>query len=381
MTAGAQAGPLAGRHFLHVFPSFQSGGVPIRIANVLNHAGPSLRHTIVSMDGAFAARPHLDPGLNVTFQPMPDISRNPLLAVVHLRRMLHAAAPSLLLTYNWGAVEWALANSVAPICPHLHFESGFGPEEADRQIPRRVWTRRLALRRSFRLVIPSHTLEDLAKRVWRIDPDKVLLIPNGVDCERFSRPPVSGVVPGFVRTGGELIVGTVTPLRAEKNLSRLIRAFAAVAPRCDARLLIAGDGGERAHLTALADSLGLKERVVFAGHVERVEDLLGYFDVFAMSSDTEQMPNSLIQAMAAGLPVAATDVGDVRRIVSAQNAPFVVPKTNDGDLAQSLLRLIEGPNLRGTLGKANQERVRTVYDHHRMFRAYTDLYAAALASH
>jgi glycosyltransferase involved in cell wall biosynthesis len=377
---GPKATPLAGRHFLHVFPSFKSGGVPIRIANVLNHAGPSLRHTIVAMDGAFAARSRLDPGLNVTFQPMPDISRNPLRAVVHLRSMLRAAAPSLLLTYNWGAVEWVLANCLAPVCPHLHFESGFGPEEADSQIPRRVWTRRLALRRSFRLVIPSHTLENIATRVWRIEPNKVLLIPNGVDCERFSRPPVPGVVPGFARTGGETIVGTVAPLRAEKNLSRLIRAFATVAPRCDARLLIAGEGAERAVLTALTDSLGLTDRVIFAGHVERVEDLLGYFDVFAMSSDTEQMPNSLIQAMAAALPVAATDVGDVKRIVSAQNAPFVVPKANDNDLAESLFRLIETPDLRATLGTANQERVRAVYDHHRMFRAYTDLYAAALAS-
>ncbi len=384
MSAGAQdtalAGPLTGRHFLHVFPSFNSGGVPIRIANVLNHIGPSLRHTVVAMDGGFAARSHLNPSLDVTFQPMPDIGPNPVRAIMQLRARLRASAPSLLLTYNWGAVEWALANYFAPICPHLHFESGFGPEEADGQLTRRVWTRRIALRRTFRLVVPSHTLENLAVRVWRIDPNKVLLIPNGVDCQRFSGPPAADVIPGFAKRHEEVIVGTVAPLRAEKNLSRLIRAFGAVAPECNARLLIAGDGAERAKLTALTDSLGLTERVIFAGHVERVEDLLGWFDVFAMSSDTEQMPNSLIQAMAAGLPVAATDVGDVRRIVSAPNAPFVVPKTDDNDLAVALRRLIENSELRDTLGATNRERVRTVYDHHRMFRAYTDLYAAALAS-
>lgn len=370
-------GALAGRHFLHAFPSFDFGGVAIRIANVLNRVGATPRHTIVSMDGGFAAKSRLDPGLDATFLPVTATSRNPVRATARLRAILRQARPDLLLTYNWGSIEWALANSLSPICPHLHFESGFGPEETDGQMARRVWLRRIALRRAFRLVVPSRTLADLATRVWRFDPGKVLLIPNGVDCRRFAVPPVPGIVPGFAKARDEVIVGTAAPLRAEKNLSRLIRAFAMAAPDRKVRLLIAGDGAERAKLVALAESLGLAERVIFAGHVERVEALLGWFDIFAMSSDTEQMPNSLIQAMAAGLPVAATDVGDVKVILASENAPFVVEKMDERGLAQALGRLIGDPASRARIGGANRRRVRAEYGFDKMVGAYTDLYAAA----
>lgn len=386
MTALGQAStaptnnPLAGSHFLHAFPTFDAGGVPIRIANVLNHLGPSVRHTIVAMDGGFRARSRLDPTLDYTLLPVTVPARNLPRIVAHLRSVLRRNTPDLLLTYNWGSIEWSLANLVSPLCPQIHFESGFGLEEAEGQIPRRVWMRRIALRRIFRLVVPSHTLADLATRVWRVDPRKVLLIPNGVDCARFAGPPVPGIVPGFSKRPDEVIIGTVAPLRAEKNLSRLIRAFAAMAPECKARLLIAGDGPERAELEALAERLAIADRVVFVGHVEQVEGLLGWFDVFAMSSDTEQMPNSLIQAMAAGLPVAATDVGDVKLILSKQNAPYVVSKQDDRRLADALHTLIETPRLRETLAAANRERVRTTYTQERMLSAYLDLYASALAS-
>ena len=368
-----------GRHFLHAFASFNAGGVPIRISNVLNHLGPAVRHTIVAMDGGFAARPHLSPDLNCDLVPV-TAEGNLLRTLSLLRAKLRESSPDLLLTYNWGAIEWALANSLGKGYPHLHFESGFGPEEADGQLTRRVWMRRMALRRMFALVVPSHTLEDLATQVWRIDRRKVHLIPNGVDCARFARPPVVGAVPGFAKAANELIIGTVAPLRPEKNLARLIQAFAAVANGHKARLLIVGDGGERGKLTALAESLGLAERVIFAGHVERVEEVLGWFDVFAMSSDTEQMPNSLIQAMAAGLPVAATDVGDVQRIVAEENAPFIVPKYGESSLARALAHLLEAAPLRAQLGAANRDRARTAYAQDRMFKAYSELYGAALAS-
>ena len=371
---------LTGRHFLHVFPTFNAGGVPIRITNVLNHLGPSVRHTIVSMDSRFKAKSRLDGSLNCQLIPIENTSTNPIGSIFAMRTLLRRCAPDLLLTYNWGSMDWSLANLVAPVCPQVHFESGFGPEEADGQLRRRVWTRRVALHRVFRLVVPSHTLVDLATRVWRLDPRRVLLIPNGVDCARFARPPRAGVVPGFTKADGELIVGTAAPLRAEKNLSCLLKAFAALGSDAKVRLLIAGDGPERANLEQEARALGIGARVVFAGHVEQVEDLLGWFDVFAMSSDTEQMPNSLIQAMAAGLPVAATDVGDIKVIAAPENGDFIVPKQDRNALTAALRRLLESASLRQDIGAANRERARTVYSQDRMFKAYTEVYAAALAA-
>src|SRR5690606_38633419 len=143
------------------------------------------------------------------------------------------------------------------------------------------------LARARLVVVPSHTLVSIARDVWRFDAARIRHIPNGVDCALFGGAGDESAAPGFGRRDGELIVGAVAPLRAEKNLHRLIRAFAAVAPRHRVRLLIAGDGPERAGLEAVVRELDMADRVIFVGHAERPERVYPLMDIFAISSDTE----------------------------------------------------------------------------------------------
>src|SRR6185437_14374501 len=128
------------------------------------------------------------------------------------------------------------------------------------------------------------------------------------------------------------VIGTVAALRPEKNLSRLLRAFRLVRERMPCRLLIAGDGEERASLEKQAEFLGLREQVLFTGHVQETERIYAALDLFALSSDTEQMPTTVVEAMASGLPVAAVDVGDISQMVAAENRPFVTER-NEASLA------------------------------------------------
>jgi glycosyltransferase involved in cell wall biosynthesis len=349
--------------------------VPIRIANVINGLGPRDRHTILTLDGATQAAERLDPALGVAVADPGIDKRRPVAALRETHRRLRALDPDLLLTYNWGAIEWALVNRFGARVPHLHFESGFGPEEATRQIPRRVWLRRIALARSAALVVPSQTLVAIARDVWRMAPDKLRYVPNGVDCEKFASSPEPGIAPGFVKESGELIVGTVSPLRPEKNIARLLRAFARLAATARARLVIVGDGGERPALERLAAELGIAGRTVFTGYVSAPEKILGFFDVFAISSDTEQMPNALIQAMANGRAVAGVDVGDVRHIVCPENRELIAPAGDDDGLRDAIARLLDDDDLRSRLGHANARHVRAHYDQDTMFRTYAELFA------
>jgi glycosyltransferase involved in cell wall biosynthesis len=101
-------------------------------------------------------------------------------------------------------------------------------------------------------------------------------------------------------------------------------------------------------------------------------------DVFALSSDTEQMPNAVLQAMAAGLPVASTDVGDVRAITAPENHPYVTPLGDDAALARAIASLLRDPSLRRSLGRTNAAHVRTHFPMARMFQAYSDLFESAL---
>lgn len=347
---------------LHVFPGFGIGGAQVRFAALANHFGSEFRHIVVSLDGDLACRERLRADLDISFPPV-EAPKNAMLANAwQFRRHLRAWRPDMLVTNNWGAIEWAIAN-LPPLMRHLHVEDGFGPEERAAQLPRRALLRRLVLARSS-LVLPSRSLQRIALEVWRLPASRVRYVPNGIDLTRFAaplpRPPDAPPV-----------IGTVATLRPEKNLPRLLRAFAALpAP---ARLVIAGDGPERAGLEALAESLGLGQRVRFAGHVSDLPPLYAGFDVFALSSDTEQMPLAVMEAMAAGLPIAATDVGDVRDMLAPENQPFIAA-LDETALARSLAALLGDSTLRSRVGVANRAKALVAFDQAAMFRAYRALW-------
>lgn len=350
---------------LHAFSTFKVGGAQVRFAAIANHFGQHFRHALVAMDGQYACRERLDPGLLVDY-PDPPIRKGHTLANLReFRRVLRSRRPDTLVTYNWGSIEWAMANWPR-LARHVHIEDGFGADEAQRQFRRRIWTRRLVLARSS-VVVPSRTLEAIAREVWGLNPRRVRYIPNGIDCARFSEP--RDAARAMPWSGSGPVIGTVAALRREKNLARLLRAFHRVSVGHGCRLVIVGDGPERARLEALATETGISERVFFTGHVADPATLYLGFDVFALSSDTEQMPYTIIEAMAAGLPIAATDVGDIRHMVAPENLPFLVPPRAE-PLADALTKLVEGHESRHAIGAANQAKARADYDEREMFRAY-----------
>ena len=100
---------------------------------------------------------------------------SPVQTLVAILKTLRALRPDLLLTYNWGSIEWAAVNRLWPIAPHIHLESGFGPEEANAQLPRRVIARRLALARARKIIVPSENLVRIATEIWRMDRRRVVL--------------------------------------------------------------------------------------------------------------------------------------------------------------------------------------------------------------
>jgi glycosyltransferase involved in cell wall biosynthesis len=365
-TAGSS---LLCEHVLHVFPSFGIGGVPLRMVRIINHLGKRFRHTVIALDNNFEAAAGVSDDLEFTMLPVRGGKRGVLHSLAAGALALHRLRPDLLLTYNWGAIEWAAATRVSPVCRHLHLEAGFGRGEADAQIPRRVLFRRWALARCALIVVPSRHLDDLACRVWRLPAERVAYVPNGVDTARFSalRP---GDVPGFTRRPGELVIGTVAPLRPEKNVGRLLRVFAMLGNSVPLRLVVAGDGTERHSLERLAAELGIADRVVFTGQIAP-ESVLGAFDIFALSSDTEQMPNALLEAMAASRAVAAVDVGDVNKIVCEENRSFIVARDDAAAFASAIMRLLGDPVARTELGRKNCERVAAEFSQERMFAAYS----------
>lgn len=364
--------PEPARRILHVFATFAAGGPQLRFARLAELLGERFRHTVVAVDGVSDAFARCDPS-RVRLLEVPRGRRGlPSPAdLLRLRRVLAAERPDLLVTVNWGAIDWLLANRLAPLCPQLHLEEGFGPEESDgRQLLRRVWTRRLALGGPARLVVVSRTLERIARASWKVPAARLARVPNGIAVDRYAhaRPLESGLR----RNGQEVVAIAVGGLRPEKNPRRLVRLLAALPERTPLRLVLVGDGPERPAVEALAAALD--GRVLLLGARADVPELLASADLFLLASDTEQMPLALLEAMAAGLPVVASAVGDVPAMVAAENRPFVLPPADEAGLVAALARLAGEPMLRRRLGEANRARVRAVYEEARMVEAWRVLF-------
>ena len=366
-------------HLCHVFPTFAHGGPEVRTALLLDATADQFRHTVVSLGGDVQGRCRVRPGGGTRFLPGPP--RGGVLYPLQLARLLKSLRPDLLLTYGWGGTDAIWAARLCGLPRVIHTEDGFLPDEAAGQKWKRVLARRVLLRFADCVVCPSRTLQRIAAGLWWLPARKVTYLPNGIDTARFSPPTLEASRRARHALGldpSELVVGTVGHLRAEKNQARLLRAFAALARRRPARLLLVGDGPLRAPLAEQARGLGVEDRVLFAGVVNDPADLYRALDLFALSSDTEQMPLALLEAMSTGLAVVSTDVGDVAAMVGPGNRPYVVAPADDSGYAAALAALAEDAAARRELGEANRRRCLEHYDMGAMTQAYLNLYRGTL---
>ena len=362
---------------LHCHSTFALGGKEARAVVLMNAFAGAARHTILSaVPGAFGARDAIAPGIDARFpSEAPSLTGRP--SVARYRGLAeYMRGFDLILTYNWGAMDAVMAKRIfaSSLPPLVHHEDGFNADESARLKTERTWMRRIAFPAVNKIVVPSRTLEDIAQRVWRQPQHRIERIPNGIATLNYAAKPKPIALKALRRKPGETIVGTIAGLRPVKNLRRLVRASLSIP---GVRLVIVGEGPERDVLLAEAQSIGAADRLLLAGFLPQPHRYIGLFDIFALSSDSEQFPIALIEAMAAGLPVAATDVGDVRAMLPAEQSPFVTAR-DDFALAGALRQLVADPALRLRLGEANRRLASTDYDETVMIQRYAQLYGEAI---
>ena len=376
---GAKAGGQKPR-LLHLHSSFDPGGKEVRTVKLMNLFGPGVEHALVSsVPEARGAAALIDPRLSVDWPAFPDLAGKPFPR--RLQRLAEAMRGyDLVLTYNWGAMDAVMAHTLfgewLKLPPLVHHEDGFNEDEAERLKPARNWYRRLALARAQGLAVPSRALERIALEVWKQPRAMVRRIVNGIPVRAYGTKPKPDALPRVIKREGELWLDTLAGLRAVKNLPRLVRAFSQMPPEW--QLVILGEGPEREAIRAEAMRLDIGHRVHLPGHVADPAKVMGLFDMFALSSDSEQFPISVVEAMAAGLAVVSPRVGDVAAMVASENLPHLTEPGDEAELAAALAALAVDPAARAAIGKANRARAEAEYDDAAMLKAYDKLYAGAM---
>lgn len=365
---------------LHLHSTFDTGGKELRNVRLINEWGKQVDHAIVSGDlekrGAAAL---IGKKARVSWPKFPSLQGKPMPGrLAALARAM--TGYDLVCTYNWGAIDAVMAHTIFAdafkLPPLVHHEDGFNEDEVKKLKRRRNWYRKIALGRTAALVVPSATLEDIALNVWDQPRTRVRRIPNGIDTRAYAAPPKRDILPGLIKHKDEFWIGTLAGLRQVKQLDVLVRAMDRLPSEW--QLVIAGEGPEREALLAEAERMGVEDRVHLPGFVAQPAKLVGLFDIFALSSHSEQFPISVVEAMAAGLPVVAPRVGDVGSMVSSDNGPALVepvtsPETEKA-LAKSLSRLAQDPVTRKRMGQANRQKAREEFDEQRMIERYRALY-------
>ncbi|MGB8543307.1 MAG: glycosyltransferase [Candidatus Acidiferrales bacterium] len=375
-----QSTPLAGNplRVLHVLNRFATGGtehVVLKLVGGLN--GAIFEQRLAALRGMDSAiDQNRIPGGQLLLQGRNDTGFE--LMLFRLARVMRAYRPHIVHSRNWGAIEAIPAARLAGVPIAIHSEHGYELDMLAGLPTRRRLFRRAAYSMASAVFAVTRELRDFhAHQAW-VSPDRIRVIYNGVDTRRFQPQPHMrfSLRQKFGLPQSRFIVGTVGRIVDIKDHPTLLRAIEIMLRGgVDAHALIVGSGPELERNQQLVrDSSALSGRVTFIGSSDEVPELLNAMDAFALTSISEGMSNTLLEAMASGLPVVVTSVGGNPEVVVEGSTGCLFQPRDAETLASRLALLASQNNLRSSYGAEARERVVTSFGLERMLDDYSQLY-------
>jgi glycosyltransferase involved in cell wall biosynthesis len=207
---------------------------------------------------------------------------------------------------------------------------------------------------------------------------RVTAIQNAIDCAYFSAPEQRDPCRSELGLPPEShVIGYAGRIDRVKRLDLLLEGFsAAVAHHPQARLLIIGEGGQRSKLEALAASLGISDAVIWTGFRQDMPRLLAAMDLYVQTSVNEGLSLSILEAMAAGKAVIATDVGGAQEVLAHQVTGILIPPGSSPAIAAATVDLLDHPEKRAALAQAARDHVVQSFGVERMVEGYRRVYEA-----
>jgi sugar transferase (PEP-CTERM/EpsH1 system associated) len=303
-----------------------------------------------------------------------------------LWRVLRTLRPAIVHTRNLAALECQWIAAAAGVPGRVHGEHGWDVYDLHGTNTKYNRLRRMCRAVVQRYVPMSRDLQRWLERVVRVRAERIRQIYNGVNTERFAPPTSAGAAPWpeSFASRDMLVIGTVGRMEPVKDPLNLVKAFATLMAREPSnrqrlRLVLVGDGPLRPAVEAAIVEAGLESQVWLAGARHDVPTFLQHFAVFALPSLNEGISNTVLEAMACGVPVVATDVGGNREIIEVGVTGDVCPAGDPQALASALERVVADDALRHAYARAARQRVERQFSLGAMLNNYRALYDELLA--
>jgi sugar transferase (PEP-CTERM/EpsH1 system associated) len=378
---------MAGRPLVaHIIYSLSTGGLENGLVNIINRSPPEkYRHIIICLTASdnFAHRITAE---DVAVIELHKRAGYDFGCYWRLRKLLRQLQPDIIHSRNMAALESQLSSVFLGNVKRVHGEHGREVNDLDGS----NW-KYLLLRKFMRFFVHRYVAVSKDIQRWLIDTvgvkaDRIRQIYNGVDHDRFAPRNVKplALLPAHWRTlDGILIAGTVGRLTPVKDQQLILHALAALREgypelRDRVRLIIVGGGPLHSALADLCERLALQEVVWLVGESEDVPKLLQAMDVFVLPSLGEGISNTVLEAMASGLPVIATAVGGNLELVEEGFNGSLIPVGDYQALSSALVSLLLNDGERTRQGANARQYVSQRFDWHRTVNAYLDLYDEVL---
>jgi len=368
---------------VHVVYRFDVGGLENGLVNLLNRLPANrYRHAVIALTEvtSFRSRVTRDDVLFIALNKRPG---HGIKLMPRLFRVFRQLQPSIVHTRNLAALEATVPAWVAGVGVRVHGEHGRDVSDLDGSSTRYRLVRKMHRPFVSHYVALSGDLERYLIDAIGVPPSHIARILNGVDTQTFRPAPAKASVPNFPFAHSSFVFGTVGRLQAVKNQVTLARAFVrmlAVAPhlRSRVRLLIVGEGPLRAEIEQVLAEAGASSLAWLPGPRDDVSEMLRLLDVFVLPSKAEGISNSILEAMATGLPIIASRVGGNAELVD-ESSGSIVAADDEQALAGAMLRYATDPLLVKAHGAGARMRAEHRFGVDAMVAQYASLYDRLLS--
>lgn len=368
---------------VHAVYRLDVGGMENGLVNLINRMPVErFRHAVVCLTHSTEFANRIQPGdvdvIELHKKPGKDLSIYP-----RFLRLMRKLKPQILHTRNLGTIDLAPIGALARVPIRVHGEHGWSADDPKGLNPRHRLIRRLCDWSISQYVAVSADIAQWLGDVIAVRTSKVRHICNGVDIDKFSSVGAKAVLP-FEGGDDRFVIGSIGRMDPIKNFDLLLDAIAQLVAhhknlRDVIRVVLVGDGPELSPLRQRAQSLGVSDIVYFPGARSDVADIMRCMDLFVLPSRNEGISNTVLEAMASGLPVIATNVGGNPELVADCETGALIEANDAQAIAQAITRYLGNHRLLRDHGLAARESVERRLSLPSMVTSYQEMYDEMLS--